>query len=119
MDAGVEGLDIGVVGRCSGPGEVQLDAVQVGPLVQHPTGELRAVVHPNALWLTPLADQAVENLDNIEGSEVGSRNRCEPSREQQSTMVRSRNGRPSNKASEMKSIAHTSFGAAISGRPVL
>ncbi len=40
-----------------------------------------------------------------------------PSREQQSTTVRSRKGRPSNSASDMKSIAQTSFGEMICGRP--
>src|SRR6266478_7735429 len=40
------------------------------------------------------------------------------SREQQSTTFSRRNGRPSNRTSDMKSMAHTSLGAAIAGRPV-
>src|SRR3954454_9299455 len=36
----VERLDIGVVGRLARSGEVDLDPVQVGPLVEHAPGEL-------------------------------------------------------------------------------
>ena len=44
-----ERLDEGVVRRFPGPDEVQLDSVQVRPLVQTLGGELRAVVHPDGL----------------------------------------------------------------------
>ena len=44
--AAVERLDVGVVGRLSRSGEVDLDPVQVGPLVEHAPGELRPIVNP-------------------------------------------------------------------------
>jgi hypothetical protein len=40
-DAGVEGLDEGIIRGRSWPGEVKLDAVQVGPLVEYAPSELR------------------------------------------------------------------------------
>lgn len=40
----VERFDVGVVGRLPWPGEVQLNLVEVGPLVEEPPGELGAVM---------------------------------------------------------------------------
>ena len=44
-DAGVESFDERIVGRRPWPREVELDTVQIGPLVEQATGELRAVAH--------------------------------------------------------------------------
>jgi hypothetical protein len=46
-DTGVEGLDERVVGWRSRPREVELHTVQIGPVVEQTSGELRAVVDPN------------------------------------------------------------------------
>lgn len=44
--AAVERLDQGIVDRLARSGEVDLDPIQVGPLIKHATGKLRSVVHP-------------------------------------------------------------------------
>ena len=47
----VERLDEGVIRGFSGAGEVELDLVEVGPLIEETPGELRTIVDPNALGL--------------------------------------------------------------------
>ena len=53
------------------------DPVQIGPVVEQPSGELRAVVHPQAPGLAAKADQPVQDLYDLGASEVGSRMRRE------------------------------------------
>src|SRR5471030_1668682 len=73
----VERFDEGIVRGRSWPGEVELHAVQVRPLVKQAPGELRAVVEAYGLRLTALDHETIEDLDDVEGAKVGSRNRCE------------------------------------------
>ena len=98
---GVERLDEGIVGRLARPGEVDLHAVEIGPLVEHAAGELRAVVDPQALRPAALAGQSVERLDHLVGPEARSRNdrraplACgSPPRSGSGTGARRRAGRP-------------------------
>ena len=42
--SGVEGFEEGVIGRLPRPCEIELDALEVGPLIQHPASKLGAVV---------------------------------------------------------------------------
>ena len=116
-EPGVEGLDERVVRGLSGPGEVNLDTVQISPVIEQATGELRAIINPQALRLASGAHELVQNLDHLGCSEVGSRMPESPSRVWMSTTVRIRIGRPSNSWSDMKSMAQISFGAAAPGRP--
>lgn len=46
-EAAIEGLDEGVVRRLAGPGEVQGDAMGIGPQVQVPADELGALIDPD------------------------------------------------------------------------
>jgi hypothetical protein len=62
-DTGVEGFDESIVGWRSWPGEVQLNTVQIGPLVKQASGELWTVVDPNALRLAPFEDEMLEHLE--------------------------------------------------------
>lgn len=41
-----------VVGRLAGPGEVEHDALLVGPQIEIPADELRALVDPNGLRIS-------------------------------------------------------------------
>ena len=68
--AGVEGFDEAVVRRLSRFREVQLDLVQISPLIEHPTSELRTVVHPNARRLATMGDQPVKFLGDLIRPEV-------------------------------------------------
>jgi hypothetical protein len=75
-DAGtcVKGLFYNIrVGGLARSGEVDLDPVQVGPLVEHAPGELRSIIHPQALGPPPQPDQGIERLGHLKGAEVGSR----------------------------------------------
>ena len=47
-DAGIKGVDERIVGWRAWPREVELDTVQIGPLVEQATGELRAVILSSA-----------------------------------------------------------------------
>jgi hypothetical protein len=76
-DAGIEGFDERIVGRSAWPREVELDTVQIGPLVEQAPGELWTVVDPDGLRLASFDDKTVEDLDDMEGPEIGSRHRCE------------------------------------------
>ena len=69
----VERLDVGVVGRLARSGEVDLDPIQVGPLVEHAPSELRSIIHPQAFGSTSQSDQGVQGLGHLVGAEVGSR----------------------------------------------
>jgi hypothetical protein len=51
----IERLDHRIIRGLSRPAEVELHAVEVGPQIQAPRDELRAVVHSNALWLSTLS----------------------------------------------------------------
>jgi len=55
----VEGLDEGVVSRFARPGEIQDDIVGIGPQIQIPRDEFRALIDPNRLRITSL----LANLD--------------------------------------------------------
>ena len=46
-----------------------LQTVQIGPLVEQASSELRAIVDPNGLRRSPFDDKTVEDLNDIEGSE--------------------------------------------------
>ena len=41
----IEAFNEGIVGRLSGPAEVQRDAVDIGPMVERPIDKFRAIVH--------------------------------------------------------------------------
>ena len=45
----VEAFDEGIVGRLARPAEVQRDAVDVGPMVERPTGKFGAIAHWEAV----------------------------------------------------------------------
>src|SRR5436190_2052101 len=96
----------------------RVDTVQIGPLVEQPPSELWTVVDPDGLRPAPFDDKTVEDLDDVEGSEIGSRQRCEALFASSNPHHRRRNGRRLNRASDLKSMAHTSLGAAIAGRPI-
>jgi len=59
-EASVEGLDEGIVQGFPWPGKVDLHTVEVGPLVEHLAGGLRAIVDPKALGLAVLTGQTIE-----------------------------------------------------------
>jgi hypothetical protein len=61
----VERLHDGVVRRLGGPDEVQGDTVPVGPLVHHPRGEPRPVVHPRADGHCPFLNEAVQYVHHV------------------------------------------------------
>ena len=69
----IERLDVGVVGRFAGAGEVELDLVEIGSLVEQPAGEFRAIVDPDASRLAVEPRQAIELIDDLIGAEVRSR----------------------------------------------
>jgi hypothetical protein len=73
-EAAVEGFDVCVVAGLSWPREVQLDLIEVGPLVKQTSGELRAIVDTNASRLAPDLGNPVEYIDHLVGAEVGPRN---------------------------------------------
>jgi hypothetical protein len=66
----VERLDERVVRRLSRAAEIQCDAYEVDPQVQHPPGELRPVVHPQAGRGAPLPDRPLQDLDHLPAGEA-------------------------------------------------
>ena len=66
-------FDESVVRGLSWPRDVDLDTVQIGPLVEHPAAELRAIVHPQTLRLAARADELIANVSQLEGAEIRSR----------------------------------------------
>ncbi|MBG6203045.1 hypothetical protein IWQ48_004202 [Labrenzia sp. EL_13] len=58
----VEGLNEGVVRRFSRPGEVKRDASSIGPQIEIPGDELRALIDPDRLWIANL------RTDDLQGS---------------------------------------------------
>lgn len=47
----VERLDEGIVGRLAGSGEIERDALLVGPEVEVARDKFRALVNPNGPWV--------------------------------------------------------------------
>jgi len=117
-DAGVEGFNERVVRRFPRPREVQLHSVQIGPLVEQAASELWTIVDPDRLRLAPFDGKTVEDLDGVEGSEVGSRHRCEALSRAAIHYCQYAEGSAVEQRIRHESIAHTSLGAAIAGRPV-
>src|SRR5664279_6006649 len=70
----VEGLTECVVRWLSWSRELDVDAVEISPLIEHPAGELRTVVTPNSFWLASFFCELVKDIDDLEGLEVRSRN---------------------------------------------
>jgi len=69
----IERLDEPVICWLSGPREVELDIAQIRPLVEHPVGELGAIVDPNAPRLAADARQSIQFLDHPTRPELCSR----------------------------------------------
>ncbi len=52
------------------PGQIDGNAVHIGPSIVHATGELQAIAAANSLWLVPLSGQTIELLDDLLGVEA-------------------------------------------------
>ena len=63
--AAVKGVDEGIIRGLPGPGEVQDDAMGIGPQVKFLGDELRAVVQPDALWHPIMGHRQVESRDHV------------------------------------------------------
>jgi hypothetical protein len=63
--ATVERFDEGIVGRLAGPGEVERDAILVGPAVERLRDELGAIIHPDALGRTAGGRDPRHSVDNL------------------------------------------------------
>ena len=61
----VERLDEGVVSRFAWPTEVERNALQIGPQVELPADELRAVVDTDRLGIAELGRAAFQRLDDM------------------------------------------------------
>lgn len=64
-DAAVESLDIGVIAGFPWAREVQLDLVEISPLVKQSAGELGAIIDANTPRLPPEPDDPVELLHDL------------------------------------------------------
>ena len=60
----VEAFDIGVLGRFAGVDEIELDAVIIGPSIQRPPAQFRAVIDDQDIGVSPLAGHAFQHLDH-------------------------------------------------------
>ena len=62
----IEAFNEGIVGRLSGPAEVQRDAVDIGPMVERPRDKFRAIVHPDlGGGAATFKQQAVHDSDHL------------------------------------------------------
>ena len=61
----IEGLDVGVVGRLSRPGEVQDDIIGVGPEIQGPRDELRPIIDSNGFGNSTLDRYSFQSGNHI------------------------------------------------------
>jgi hypothetical protein len=66
----VQALDESIIRRLAGPGEVERDPALIGPQVEIPGNELRALVDPDHPGQPDLAADTFEHIDNI-GSPEG------------------------------------------------
>jgi len=54
----IEAFNEGIVGRLAGPAEVQRDTIDIGPVIQRPEDEFRAIARWKAVsWRTVCLDQ--------------------------------------------------------------
>src|SRR5664279_1702196 len=61
----VERFYIGIIGRLAGSGEDEFNTVSIGPLIQHPRYELRAIVHAHTLWSAPEHRHLVDHPNHV------------------------------------------------------
>jgi hypothetical protein len=111
----VQAFDERVVGRLSGPAEVERDTAHEGPQVELLVDELRPVVEPECFRAADLLPNPFEDVDDIGAAEVLP-NLDRRRQVKVSTIVRNRTLRPSNSWSWTKSIVHTWLGAVAGGR---
>jgi hypothetical protein len=98
-NATVERFAKRIIRRFPGPGEVDLNAIVIGPLVEHLAGVVAAIGLPRSLASRSRTSTTWKALKFVLGTIASD------SRVWQSTTVKSRNGPPSNNASDMKFIA--------------
>ena len=65
----VEALDERIVGRLSGPAEVERHALHVGPKIKFPGYELTALIHPDAARIADLGADPLQHFDDIQRPE--------------------------------------------------
>jgi len=63
-ELGVEGLDEGVVSRLAGTGEVERDAILVGPQIHIPRDEFASIIHPYCRWEADLPTHPIQRSNN-------------------------------------------------------
>ena len=67
----VEGLDGGVVGRLSGPGEVEDDALVIGPRIEIAGDEFRALIDTDRLRIAGFTADPFQCLNDVLASTAG------------------------------------------------
>jgi hypothetical protein len=102
----VEALNVRVLHPLSGRDDVQLDAAGVGPLVQCPPNELRAVVQHQVLGQVPTFGQPVQDLHDPHPRSEVSTSLTKPLRLNASITLNVRNRCPVTSLSSMKSMVH-------------
>lgn len=61
----IETLDVAVVRRLARPGEVEHDAVVIGPQVEITRDNLAAIIHPNSGRVSDLPTHPFKRLDHV------------------------------------------------------